>query len=114
MNCEQCDVIFLSRLSNKGGQLLLNVFYQITCGMKRSVKQLVKTMVAEELIGGRARVGDTVRKGEKNVAGIDNYMPGQVNCFGQRSDDRARWSQSLFDPLRSYYQGRIVAGIDIA
>ena len=47
MNCEQSDVIFLRRLSNKGGQLLLNVFYQITCGMKRSVKQLVKTLMAE-------------------------------------------------------------------
>ncbi len=92
---------------------MLNVFYQLTCGMKRSVKQLVKTLVTEEFIGGRARVGDTVRKGEKNVARIDNDMPGQVNCFGQRSDYRARWFQSLFDPLRPYYQSRIVAGIDI-
>lgn len=93
---------------------MLNVFYQITRGMKRSVKQLVKTLVAEEFIGGRARVGDTVRKCEKNVARIDNDMPGQVNCFGQRSNYRARWIQSLFDSMRPYHQGRIVAGIDIA
>ena len=81
---------------------MLNVIYQITCGMKRSVNQLVKTLMAEELISGRARVGDTVRKCKKNVAGIDNDLPGQVNCLGQRSDDRARWLQSLFDPLRPY------------
>lgn len=114
MNCEHSDVIFLRRLSNKVGQLLMNVFYQITSGMKGAVKQLAKAVVAEEFVGGRARVGDTVRKSEKSVARIEHRMPGQVNCFGQRSDYRARWFQLLSDSLRSYYQGRIVAGIDIA
>ena len=71
-------------------------------------------MVAEEFGGGRARFGDTVRKSEENVAGVENCMPGQVICFGQHSDCRATGFQHLLDALRSNDQSRVVAGIDIA
>jgi len=41
MNREKGNVIFLWRLADKGGQLLLNVLYHSTRGRKGSVDQLV-------------------------------------------------------------------------